>query len=193
MSSGFVIVNPCPKKWADLRDDGRTRYCDACKTSVHPVGQYTKEELGQVWRESGGHLCGCVDGESTPEPRSRRAVLVGALLTAISPLMAQTGRLRIHVCDVTGAIIPGAIVSLLGTEGKLRTNDRGDVVFTNLPLGDSRFTVEQAGFKTKPLTVTVQTNDELKIDAVLEVGSVGGGVIIEAEAVPEPRRWLIFR
>jgi len=140
---------------------------------------------------------------------------VGALLTAISPLMAQTGRVRIRVTDRTGSVITTAEASLLGSDGKpvrtVNANNAGEIAFMALPLGDSRLAVIAPGFSMRPVTVTVRNGDELKIEAMLEVGTVGGAVTIEpvsaeldapapALSTPVPaakrakrRRWLIFR
>lgn len=139
MSSRFVIASPCPKTWAELQGDGRERFCDVCRKSVRALDQYSQAELDQVWRESDEHVCGLLSEDSPPEHRTRRAVLVGALLTAISPLMAQTGRVRIRVTDATGASIPGAVASLLGPDNKpmrtARADAMGQIVLTDLPFG----------------------------------------------------------
>src|SRR5579862_1965377 len=118
MSSRFTIANPCSKKWTDLPGDGRERYCDACRKSVHAIAEYSREERDQIWRNSCGQVCAFLSGESVPVPRSRRAILAGALLTAISPLMAQAGRVRIRVIDKNGGAIPTAMASLLDAGGK---------------------------------------------------------------------------
>jgi hypothetical protein len=182
---------------------------------MHAIEQYSREEWDQIWCESDGYVCGLLAGESPAQPRSRRAILLGAQLTAISPLMAQTGRVRIRVTDRTGSAITTAEASLLGGDGKpVRTadaNDAGEIAFTALPLGDSRFAVIAQGFSMRPVTVTVRNGDELKIEAILDVGTVGGAATIEPVSValdaPAPalsapvpaakrtkrRRWLIFR
>lgn len=109
-------------------------------------------------------------------------ILVGALLTAISPLMAQSGRVRIRVIDASGAVISRADVSLLGVDGnpqrRLQTDDIGEVVITDLPMGNSRVRISSPGFDTQPLTVTVRDSDELKVDAKLYVGTVGTTVFV---------------
>ncbi len=98
--------------------------------------------------------------------------------------MAQTGRVRIWVMDATGASVPGA-VGWLGTEDKLKktANEAGEIVFTNLPFGDCRFTIAMPGFKNRELTVTIRNGDEVNVEAVLDVGSVGGVVIVETAPV----------
>ncbi len=179
-----------------MQGEGRERYCDVCRKSVRALDQYSQAELDQVWRESDGHVCGLLSEESPPEHRTRRAVMVGALLTAISPLMAQMGRVRIRVTDVTEAVLPGAVVSLLGSDDKVmrtaQTDGVGEIVLTDLPMGDSRFTIAAPGFKTRALTVTIRNGDEVKIEAVLDVGPTNMGVIVEEVPVkPKRRPWRI--
>jgi len=144
-------------------------------------------------RESSGRLCGYVAGESLPQPRSRRTVLVGALLTVISPLMAQSGRVRIRVTDPTGAVIPGAEASLFGTDNQpkliMKADDLGEIVLTDLPIGDSRVIVSCRGFSSLPLTVTVRNSDEVKVEARLVLGTMGTMVKVERKR----KRWWIFR
>jgi len=187
VSSRLVIVNPCPKAWANLAGDGRERYCETCRRSVHAIQQYSREEWDQLWRDSGGRVCGVLEA-SPPEPRSRRAVLVGALLTAISPLMAQSGRVRIRVTDATGAVIPVAQACLLGRDDKpIRTahaNEVGEILFADLPLGDCRITVDAPQFIRQIVTTTLQGGDEAKLEVALRVGAVGEIVTIKAH-----RRW----
>jgi hypothetical protein len=126
MRSRFVIVNPCVKRWQDLRGDGRERHCGECGKNVHAVAQYSNKEWDELWRASDGCVCGFLGGESAPEPRSRREVLVAALLTAVAPLVAQNGRVRIVVKDPTGAVIPNTEAVLQGGDGRaIRTNDAG--------------------------------------------------------------------
>ena len=181
---------------------------------MHALAEYSAEDWDRIWRESHGRVCGFVGGESPPEPRSRRAVLAGALLTAISPLMAQTGRVRIRVTEATGAVVTTAEAALLGVDAKpirtLRANDAGEIAWMDLPLGDCRFALIAPGFKARPLLVTLRNSDEVKIEATLEVGTVGTMVEVEtvfvepalpsAASAPaqEPkrtkrRRWWIFR
>ncbi len=104
-------------------------------------------------------------------------------MTAISPLMAQSGRVRIRVIDASGAVIPRAEVSLLGVDGNpqrtLQADEMGEVVITDLPMGNSRVRISALGFDTQPLTVTVRNSDELKVDAKLYVGTVGTIVSVE--------------
>lgn len=193
VSASFAILNPCAKRWTDLSGDGRKRFCDECQTYVHALDQYSVQEFEELKRNS-GRVCGFLAGESLPEPRSRRAILIGAFLTAISPLMAQSGRIRIRVTDVTGAVVPDSVASLLGEDGKpIRTayaNETGEIEFADLPMGNSRFIVQRPGFKRLPLTVTVRSGDEIKVQAQLEVNVIVGEVVTLR---PKRRWWQIFR
>jgi len=191
MGGDFAILNPCQKKWADLEGEGRQRFCETCRTQVHAVDAYSPEEWSKLWRESEGHVCGFLAGEALAAPHSRRAILIGTMLTAVAPLWGQTGRVRIRVTDPSGTVIKTARVSLLGVNGQpvrqLEADQMGEVVWTDLPLGDSHFTVTSPGFILLRLTVTIRNANEQIVDARLE-GFVG-------EIVPIKRRrwWQIFR
>lgn len=106
---------------------------------------------------------------------NRQAALVGVLLLAISPLFAQTGGLRIRVTDPTGAVVPTAAVSLLGPDDHpirtMEATETGEIVFTDLPLGASRFSVHSPGFRICRVGATIRDTDEQKVEARLEVAS----------------------
>ena len=108
--------------------------------------------------------------------------------------------MRIRVIDPTGAVIRNAEASLLGKDEKPipagRTNKDGEIVLTGLPLGDSRITVSYPGFLTRPLMVTIQNGNEIKVEAKLEFGPITMGIFLESsDSQPKKsrkRRW-IFR
>lgn len=193
MSSRFVILTQCSTHWSVLTCDGHKHFCRACQTQIHGIELYSDEEIDRLRLESPGPLCGYVAGESLSLPRSRRAVLAGALLTAISPLFAQSGRVRIRVTDASGGAIAGAEGAVLDKDGNPIVtgiaNESGDIVLTGLPIGDSRITVTKMGFKNLPLTVTIRNSDETKIDATLEVGPVTMGIILPTKK-KRKRRWI---
>jgi len=192
VAARFAILNPCPKRWSDLTGEGRKRFCQDCQTDIHALDQYSADEIETLKRES-GRLCGYLVGESLTPPRSRRAVLVGALLTVISPLLAQSGRVRFRVTDETGAVVQGAEISLLNKENEasltLHADSAGTAVFTGLPMGVARFTVASPGFPTIPVTVTISSSKEVKVWATLRLPPVGE--VISAPA-RKRRGWWIF-
>ncbi len=83
-----------------------------------------------------------------------------------------------------------ARVSLLGADGQaIRTlvvDGAGETVWTDLPLGDSRFQVSMRGFNNQRLTVTVRNTNEQNVEARLEVVSLPGLL------KPKRRWWQIF-
>jgi len=186
VSGPFAILNPCAKRWTNLSGDSRKRFCDECQKFVYAIDQYSGPEIDDLRRNS-ARVCGLITGESLPAPRSRRAILVGALLTTISPLMAQSGRVRVRVTDSTGAGLFGAEVSLLGPDGKPQRTEtadaNGDVVLTDLPIGDLELSITCRGFNLRRLTVIVRSSDEVRVDAKLEVGFVGEIVEVYPKSV----------
>jgi hypothetical protein len=177
MGGNFAILNPCPKRWSDLSGDGRVRYCDLCKKNVHALDEYSPAERGALWRESDGHVCGMLS-TSPPEPlRSRRVILLGALLTAVSPLFAQSGRLRIRVTDATGAVVPNANISIKGTSITASTDVSGEAIITDLPVGNSQISITVPGFRIFDSTVTIQARGEQKLQATLQIGELVGEVV----------------
>jgi hypothetical protein len=105
------------------------------------------------------------------------------MLTVISPLMAQTGRVRIVVLDPSRALIPKASVELLDKDSNpVRTqlaDESGVSRWSELPMGDSKFRVVVPGFKMKPLVVTIKNGDEVVVEAMLEPGAQGGVIRVE--------------
>ena len=182
VSGPFAILNPCAKRWTNFSGDGRKRFCDECQTFVHAIDQYSRPEIDELRRNS-PRVCGLLTGESPPAPPSRRAILVGALLTTISPLMAQSGRVRVRVTDATGGGVFGAEVSLLASDGnpqRTETADAsGEVVLTDLPIGNLALRITSRGFNSRLMTVTVRGPEELRVDAKLEVGFVGEVVEVD--------------
>lgn len=166
-----------------MQGDDVKRLCATCNTMVHAIHEYSTADWEQLWRESGGKVCGMLPQVSAPMPRSRRSILVGALLSLAAPLLAQNGRVRMVVVDPGGGLIADAKTALLDEDDKpsrsIQTNAMGEALWTDLPMGTHRFSVSQNGFKTRPLTVTVQGSAELRIDVLLDVGiAVDGGMII---------------
>jgi len=86
--------------------------------------------------------------------------------------------------------MPTAQALLLGADDKpVRTaqaNERGEIAFTDLPLGDCRFAVVALGFQKRLLTVTLRNGEEVRVDTRLfNVGFVGTVTIVGGRR----RRW----
>ena len=188
-------MNPCQKvTWADLQGHGRERHCDSCGRSVHAIEQYSEEEWSQIWNNSTGRVCGMLCQESWLEPRSRRAMLVGAFLTALSPLMAQSASVRVRVVDPLKLMMPEAEVSLLGPDKEpIRTEEttNGEVVLMGLPVGNNRLRIKSPGWQTRFLTVTLRNRREVKVEVGLQIPVIGETV--EVKEKPRKRNgWLLY-
>ena len=109
-------------------------------------------------------------------------------LTVTGKMSAQTfGNISGHVADSTGAVIPGATVTLtnVGTAGKRTTvtTDSGDYTFTAVPVGVYNIQATHAGFKTAASNnVAVQIQQSLRLDFTLEVGAVTDSIEVLASA-----------
>ncbi len=119
-------------------------------------------------------------------------VLVVCLLLGGLPVLAQqvTGTISGSVEDPQKAVIPGAKVVLINqAQGsvirEVTTSAEGTFVLTPVLPGSYTITVEAPGFKTYTKTdIQVYTGDRVGMPPiVLEVGSVGESVTVEASAV----------
>ncbi|MCC6590692.1 MAG: TonB-dependent receptor [Bryobacterales bacterium] len=116
-------------------------------------------------------------------------VAVLALFSAATLLaQGERGTITGTVTDSTGAIVPGASVTLrnLGTNIQTRaeSNSSGLYVFPALNPGSYDVTVERAGFRSRKISnIPLTTGLTATIDAVLEVGQVAETVEVQAAAV----------
>ena len=91
-----------------------------------------------------------------------------------------TATLRGIVQDDTGAVLPGAQVTLTNTGTKalqtLATDERGAFVFAGLWPGTYDLKIELSGFKTlrSSANIVLSPNDTRVIDVQLEIGSQTG-------------------
>lgn len=115
-------------------------------------------------------------------------MMAGALLTAISPVLAQTGSLLVEVKDGGQLAIQNAEILLTGPdrrERKARTDESGVASLNDLPYGDCKVRVQVPGFQTWNGTHTVAGKGNLTV--TLTVGTVGEVVQIEPAPIPRKR------
>lgn len=109
-------------------------------------------------------------------------------LTVVLSVLAQaTTSLRGVVTDQTGAVIPGAVVSMTnsgtGFKRQALTGEDGVYQFLQVPPGTYQVTVEKAGFTTVSRdTVQLQVNTPGTLDLRMEVGATSDVVNVEADA-----------
>ena len=107
---------------------------------------------------------------------------------ASKPLPAQssTGSLSGTVHDQTGAVVPGAAVTVLqvatGRVIKQQTNAAGAYALFSLDPGSYRVTVSMSGFKTQIVSnVNLSVAQEVNEDLTLSLGNVESEVQVEAQ------------
>jgi len=120
---------------------------------------------------------------------NRRTLLAFTLvLLVVLPLHATTGgSISGTVADPTGAVIPGAAVSLVNTaqltSHQAISDAAGFYSFPNLPVGHYDLTVSAAGFTTqRKMDLTVDADSALRVDATLSVGTRSDVVTITADS-----------
>ncbi len=101
------------------------------------------------------------------------------LCVAGLPALAQTttGSIVGTVTDKTGAVVPGASVTITnvdtGITTKTSTDNSGNYVVTPLPVGHYSVTVEAQGFKKSVSGgITLNVQDRIGVNVTLEVGQV---------------------
>src|SRR5438874_3387950 len=128
----------------------------------------------------------------TVKAKISTTVILIVLLTPTLPLIAQntSGSITGVVQDASGAVIPGAQVTLINQEQGVTardtiTNEAGIYLFSALPAATYTVSVELPGFKTyKKTDVKLFVNDRMGLPPiVLEVGSQSESVTVEAAAV----------
>jgi hypothetical protein len=120
-----------------------------------------------------------------------RAILpltVGILTATISWTQINSGTITGLALDKTGAIIPGAAVSAVNEDTrvaqKTATDRSGEYAVPYLAAGRYTVIVEKSGFSAfKQTGILVGTGEQVRVDAHLQVGSVGTIVEVQAEAL----------
>ena len=120
-------------------------------------------------------------------PGTGWVLLLVALLSLPGSAFAQgtSGRLVGTVQDASGAVLPGATVTLsnpaTGYQQVDVANAQGAFVFSSVPVGTYRLSVELEGFKTAVYDqVVINVGQEYSLTARLEIGSLAETVEVTA-------------
>jgi Carboxypeptidase regulatory-like domain len=116
----------------------------------------------------------------------RRAVLcviVALILPALVAAQAVTGTILGVITDSTGAVMPGATVTLTNTGTALMravtTDSNGEFTAPSLPTGKYVVKAELAGFKTVTVPdVTLGVDQHFRLNLKLEIGAVEESVTV---------------
>jgi len=100
---------------------------------------------------------------------------------------AANGSLSGTIRDPSGAVVPGASVTLvnsaLKTQYKTTTDAQGFYSFPTLPVGTYDLTVQSTGFKTQQKTgLAIDTDSALTVDISLQMGEGSQTVTVAANA-----------
>ena len=119
--------------------------------------------------------------------RAAIVLCTAIVLAAVAPAGAQplTSRVEGTVQDETGAVIPGATVTMMqvdtGVTRATATDERGLYLFPLVPAGTYTVQASAAGFATTVIEgVRVALNVPTSIDIVVELGEVAETVVVAA-------------
>ena len=113
------------------------------------------------------------------------AASVTPVFSPVALWAAANGSLSGTLKDPSGAVVPGATITLVNTalksEYKAISNREGFYSFPTLPVGRYNLTIEVTGFKTQlKMNLMVDTDAALRVDAVLSLGKRSETVTVEA-------------
>ncbi|HUO14977.1 MAG TPA: TonB-dependent receptor [Verrucomicrobiae bacterium] len=120
------------------------------------------------------------------------ALSLAFVLLAAALLPAQTFRGTIlgTVTDSSGAVLPGAAVTVKNTGTGLQrsttTSADGSYTLPELPIGTYTVTISLAGFETSITTgIIVDTSSERRVNAALKTGQVSTRVEVSGDLLPQ--------
>ncbi len=118
--------------------------------------------------------------------RASRKLGIFAILFAWNAF-AQSARITGRVTDVTGAVVPGTLITVTsastGAERKVTTNQEGYYTVPLLLPGEYRVSIDHPGFK--PITrsgVILDVDQRAELDFTLQVGGVTERIEVQAAA-----------
>ncbi len=117
-----------------------------------------------------------------------KALVAVLLLCSTSFAQNVYGVLSGRVLDPSGASVPGATVLAVNAGTNARStaisSSEGNYTFPALPVGIYELTVEAPGFQQFTVrNIRLQVNENIRIDAPLQVGTAAETVTVEADAV----------
>jgi hypothetical protein len=117
---------------------------------------------------------------------NRLGLALVVVAVAASAFAQSAGSFRGTVTDTSGALVPGATVTLVNEGTKFTregvTNATGTFFFASVDAGKYTVKVALSGFKTYTASgLRVSANDTLGVNVQLEVGALGETVEVTAE------------
>ena len=115
-------------------------------------------------------------------------VLLGSGASSLHAQRTSTQTIEGLVTDATGAVIPGATVTMAnidtGITTTVTTNETGNYRFSYVPVGNYEVRCELDGFKTQSMSgVRVATTAQVRTDFAMEVGDITETIEVAADAI----------
>ena len=113
--------------------------------------------------------------------------LVGLAANGRLHAQAVTGSILGTVTDASGAVVPGAAVTitnvLTGVTHRTVADGRGDYIVPALPVGQYRVEAAMKGFQTFVQEgVTLTVNQNARVDGILRLGQITQNVVVRENA-----------
>src|SRR5438128_1879173 len=108
--------------------------------------------------------------------RLRAALCAAMLLATVLFAQSERGTITGTVQDASGAVVPGAKVTLLNTQTgvtfSIPSNAEGEYTVPQLPVGEYTLKVEKEGFRAATINgLVLNASATVRADARLEVGA----------------------
>jgi hypothetical protein len=209
MRAQWEIQTPCRQNVEDFDEAG---FCSHCQQTVYDLSQFTRQQATELYYTNGQKLCVRLtrdaqgEVEFRAEPPARWSSLIRSWLLGIgmaaTPAVAQEAlpascALEIQIEDQAGGKLPHARVSVSSSskeqpfEVQGRSDESGLYKGAVPGRGSYEVQVMLPGFISWRERVTCQNTDKpIQVKAVLRVGTLGDGVLIDP--VPAPVRKLQF-
>jgi hypothetical protein len=121
--------------------------------------------------------------------RLRQKVFLFLLFLVLPPLaFAQEATIVGTVTDPSGRIVPGAYITVTnaqtGAVRTLLTNDAGQYVAPDLPIGKYDLRLESPGFQVEESKgIVLNVNDRVRVDVQLKIGRKSEVVVVESNGI----------
>src|SRR5450830_329694 len=117
------------------------------------------------------------------------AVLTVLALPSTAAAQTQNGRIAGVVTDESGAVLPGATVTLKGVGAAVRTaatDATGRYAIADVAPGTYDLTIEMSGFKPQASKVTVAADQTVNLEAKLLIGGQTESIQVTGSLIPRP-------
>jgi hypothetical protein len=122
---------------------------------------------------------------SVPCTRFLPAILALLMFSAAMTAQSPAGRLRGQITDPSGAVIPGATISLKNASGltiPAKSDGAGNYDVRNLAPGKYAVSVSAKGFRPYTATVEIAAGQDKSLDFPLQIATQEEKVVVESES-----------